>query len=363
MSLKQAKLRRSDPAVEGVPSYGPGPRLRDARLARSLDLDQAAEMLKLDARVLAALEQDDYAELPQSLYVRGYLSGYARLLCIPESEVLAEYRAFAGDSRAPELAIERSVRPQVRSSDTLVRWFSFLVIAGITSLVAWWSYDRLRDPGPEPESIEAAAIDAGPLPDINTSNTSPTASLAAPEAKPAKPAKLAAERTAEEPPAVAEAQDTVAGQDAAAAQEGGQPSSESGRDVPVLEPGQPGTSAPTPEVVVEPAAAGVDASTPVTGTVQSTVAPSTDPTTTTLELAFARDCWLEVRGADGDRLAYGLAKAGSSRTLAGTPPFRVTVGDSGAVTIRLDGKLVAGASYGARNGQPARFSLGGEAGG
>jgi cytoskeleton protein RodZ len=78
-----------------------------------------------------------------------------------------------------------------------------------------------------------------------------------------------------------------------------------------------------------------------------------------LELIFERDCWIEIRDSEGTKLAFGLAKSGSFQEVVGTSPFRILLGDSGAVTLVLNGIVVDPAEFGSADGRPARFSLGG----
>ena len=54
-----------------------GARLRSAREARGLTTLQAAEKLHVDARILEALEAEDFAALGAAVYVRGHLRRYA----------------------------------------------------------------------------------------------------------------------------------------------------------------------------------------------------------------------------------------------------------------------------------------------
>ena len=117
----------------------------------------------------------------------------------------------------------------------------------------------------------------------------------------------------------------------------------------------------TPQADVETVAV-VSVPTPPQPDADTAMVAALGPGMGRLELSFQRDCWLEVRDVTGERLAYGLAKAGSGRSLQGRLPFQITLGDSGAVTLRLDGNTVAPARYDARDGQPSRFTLeGGEA--
>jgi cytoskeleton protein RodZ len=64
----------------GVASLGIGERLRSARKARALTLEQAAETLHLDESVILALEEERFEALGAPVFVRGHLRAYARLL-------------------------------------------------------------------------------------------------------------------------------------------------------------------------------------------------------------------------------------------------------------------------------------------
>jgi len=84
------------------PRSGPGRMLRDQRLRRELSVGDVADGLHLDAATIDALERDDYSRLPPVTFVRGYLRAYARLLELPDDEVLRRFEALGvEDSRPP----------------------------------------------------------------------------------------------------------------------------------------------------------------------------------------------------------------------------------------------------------------------
>jgi len=74
-----------------------GVRLRDAREARRLTTEVVAKQLKLDVSVIEALENDDRQHLPAPIYVQGYLRSYARLLQLPEDELVNGYNRASGE--------------------------------------------------------------------------------------------------------------------------------------------------------------------------------------------------------------------------------------------------------------------------
>lgn len=66
----------------------PGAVLRARREAKGLSREEVAERLHLDLKIITALEEDNHHKLPGHAYVLGYLRSYARLLAIPEQEIL-----------------------------------------------------------------------------------------------------------------------------------------------------------------------------------------------------------------------------------------------------------------------------------
>jgi cytoskeleton protein RodZ len=77
-----------------------------------------------------------------------------------------------------------------------------------------------------------------------------------------------------------------------------------------------------------------------------------------LIMQFNADCWVEVKDANGERLAYGVIKANEVRTLNGEMPFSVTLGNAGAAQIKLDGRTVDESVYLSNTrGGVARFVL------
>ena len=55
-------------------------------------------------------------------------------------------------------------------------------------------------------------------------------------------------------------------------------------------------------------------------------------------LRFAADSWVEVYDAKGEKLFYDVGTAASSRTVSGTPPFRVHVANAPGVSLDVNGK-------------------------
>ena len=80
-----------------------GARLAAARKKCELDIQVVASELNLDAGIITALENDDMAALPAAIFVKGYLRNYARLVGLPEDEVVRDYAAQTG--KLPPLTV------------------------------------------------------------------------------------------------------------------------------------------------------------------------------------------------------------------------------------------------------------------
>jgi cytoskeleton protein RodZ len=78
----------SDDYASGAES-GVGQRLRKAREAAGLTIDEVAAQLKMPARVVQALEDEDWQRLGAPVFVRGQLRSYSRLMGLVTSTTLA----------------------------------------------------------------------------------------------------------------------------------------------------------------------------------------------------------------------------------------------------------------------------------
>ncbi|RTF40636.1 DUF4115 domain-containing protein, partial [Serratia marcescens] len=67
-------------------------------------------------------------------------------------------------------------------------------------------------------------------------------------------------------------------------------------------------------------------------------APVADPNA--LVMDFSADCWLQVTDASGKTLFSGTQKQGGKLNLAGTAPYKLTIGAPAAVQIQYQGKPV-----------------------
>src|SRR6185436_9991304 len=82
-----------------------GERLRRARLDAGKTLQQVAAETKIQLWILEAIERDDFSRVPGGVFVRGYLTAFARGVGLNPSEVLTAY--------SPEIAPQPAPPPPV----------------------------------------------------------------------------------------------------------------------------------------------------------------------------------------------------------------------------------------------------------
>jgi len=180
-------------------ALGLGERLRSARKARALTLEQAAFTLRLEVPVLRALEDERYEALGAAVFIRGHLRAYARLLGLSEEAVLAAYRAADPNADAPPKVTRELEKPLTTTPGPLA-----IVAAVLFALLAMLLlYFLSAGNGPVPAGpaplLEPAPASA-PEPYVEPAPVPLPLPLPAPEPEPAP----AIEPTASLPPAPGE---------------------------------------------------------------------------------------------------------------------------------------------------------------
>lgn len=307
------ETRTSDNAANTVAGFGPGKALRQARMDLRLSPEDVAMQLHLAPRQITALENDDYEQLPQSTYVRGYLRSYALLLGLAPEPILEAYARIRVEPSAPRIA---KLRPEEGDKVPHGKMGLYIVGAIVAVLVlSWWQSRDVSEPAPVGMPPAAA-----PVP----SEIAPTP---APNQNPAH---------------------TPAPNQAPAA---AQPQSSLPPNIPAPTP-PAGISSPTPSTspATGPAA---PAATPVPGDASAQPAP-TGPQIA-LGLEATQESWVEVRDAADRRLVYQTLPAGRTVQLQAVAPVKVFLGNVAGVSVTVNGQPYDANRH--RRGDVARFTL------
>ncbi|MDM7483059.1 MAG: DUF4115 domain-containing protein [Halomonas sp.] len=298
-----------------------GELLSRQREALGVPIVDAARALNLRTAVVEGLEKDNYEEIPVTAYRRGYLRAYAKYLGLDDKLVLDAYQARHGSSETErKIAPVAVTRPPSKVGAWLFKLVTLLVIVGLIGVtVAWWQSRG----GSEPPSMGTSS----------TLEEDAADSATPPPADPmVEPAPVVIPPMIDEPQVSMEDEDASTDADA---------STEPASDVTdaSAEPVTDVAEAQAPEAPAEDAA------------------PEPVANPNLLELTFNEQSWTEIFDANNQRVFVGLQTPGTTASVEGTPPFRLTIGNATGVELRYQGDTVNLAQRAGAN-NVARFTLG-----
>jgi curved DNA-binding protein CbpA len=79
-----------------------GARLRRARMRRGVEIDQIAEITKINPMYLRALEASAYRDLPAAVYTRGFVTAYSRTIGLDPQPVARSFMVKFEDARSDQ---------------------------------------------------------------------------------------------------------------------------------------------------------------------------------------------------------------------------------------------------------------------
>jgi cytoskeleton protein RodZ len=113
-----------------------GERLRTARAAKGLSLEQVAAELRIEARQLAALERNDFAQIGVPVFIKGYLKQYGARLGLNPAELVAAYQA---QDAAQDIEVLPSRTIKLRDERQIAFWMiAVIVLVVLVALLAFW---------------------------------------------------------------------------------------------------------------------------------------------------------------------------------------------------------------------------------
>lgn len=119
---------------------GFGTHLRATREALQLLPKDVAARLHLNPRIIHIIEQEDFANGPPAIFMRGYLRSYARLLNIPDSETNIALKALGLNIQPSSAAPPRLKETNnVVNNERYIKLVTYLVLGVSAILVGiWW---------------------------------------------------------------------------------------------------------------------------------------------------------------------------------------------------------------------------------
>ena len=157
-----------------------GERMQREREMRSISLDEIAEHTKISKRNLAALEDENFSQLPGGIFNKGFVRAYAKYLGIDEEQAVSDYLAaeteklrkkmpipidqpHSAGSRSDAVLMERlaaakETEPQSdQAAGFMKAAIALVVLLGVGGLGYRWMQSR-KTPPAAPIEVKAAVV-------------------------------------------------------------------------------------------------------------------------------------------------------------------------------------------------------------
>jgi cytoskeleton protein RodZ len=287
-----------------------GDRLRAAREARKMSLEDVSQAIKIAPRVLEQVEGNAWAQLPGYTFARGVVRSYARLLKLDPEALLRDLES-APMPKLPLLELRPSTQAALPVPGEANKRDRYAMLAGVLLVaLAVVAYFLIPDDWLGEHSMVKTKVpmsgEASPAPTAAPVAAAPVSAI------PATPMLQTQGGTAEAPmvppPGAAPtvAQSSPAGTPAA-------------------------LSGPSSVASTGPAA-------PNASLTQSPNPAASDPPT--LVLRFEEGSWAEIRDKTGAMLISENVSPRSERQLGGVPPYNIWLGNADGVRISYRGQPV-----------------------
>lgn len=316
----------TDAPQERTPLAEIGYRLGEARKAMNLSQQVVAEQLRLKVTTVRELEAGLNPLDLAPTFIRGYIRSYAKLVQIPEQELLSllpktqvEKNNVVESNRIKGFTLGKP-RKKLDRWLTLFTWLILFVVLGLTG-AWWWENHKAQQ--------DEMASSAG----SNTQSNQILIPTTQPESS-STDNQLSAESS-------------------------GQVNTAQGSDSPVQPPStqyppQNSNSETVAPTLEEAVAAQVAEAESAQGQLAPPPADNND-----IYMTFTADCWVEVIDSRGKNLYSGLQRKGGKLSLTGQAPYRVKLGAPAGAEIVYKGKQVDMSQYKNSN-RTARLTLAAE---
>lgn len=292
---------QDQPELDGQLPGFPGHLLRQAREEQGLSQKETARDLHLTSKVINAIEEDDFELIPSFVFARGYIRSYARHLGLDGQALVAEFDLAYGvpnNSAKPMSAIRKGVQ-QSKPGDTWVKLISIVFVVGLVAAsIVWWQSQNGSQMLPQ---LSSGAVQELPSDALVEDLDADDADL---------DLLLLSTNESEVDAIVPEAESIIESEEA---------------QVVVVEP------------VVDPVAKAATEQAPK----EVTDAVVLLPNQAQLVMVFDKDCWVEIKDANGKMVLSDLYSAGDTIEQVITAPIEVLLGrSSGVATMTFDGRTI-----------------------
>ncbi|MDK4529394.1 helix-turn-helix domain-containing protein [Kingella kingae] len=152
-----------------------GAKLRQHREKKGLSVGEVSERLKLPARQIDALENGEYVNLPEPVFVRGFLRSYGRFLDVEEETLNAALSHISPQDKVQHAGQSKfNLGNDATPKKSFPFWIvGLLLAAGLGYGVYMWqakSQQEHEKQEAETSVLSASSVATASVPSLNTSN-------------------------------------------------------------------------------------------------------------------------------------------------------------------------------------------------
>jgi cytoskeleton protein RodZ len=293
-----------DNPSEAIPQTSLGTLLREAREQLGLSVSDVAAQTKFAPRQIEALEADDFKNLPETAFLRGFVRSYAKILNVDAEVLLAALpQPKAPAAELIPASVDVPFPKDYSAQKNLLMLVAALLLALIVAGFVVWHFTAPLKQKPKVEKIETpislpAEVQIVPAPPVSHETKVPD------KPKRRAPAKM------EQPSPRAE---------------------------------QAATELSAPKIQ----SASAVSATHHTGTMKKA----------SIHLVFDEESWTEITDGDGAMLSSQINQPGSELNLKGYLPLSLVIGHASATRLYRDGQLIDLAPYTNSSSEVARITL------
>jgi cytoskeleton protein RodZ len=120
----------------------PGAKLSEKRILKNYTVEYVANKLHLRVRMIELLENDDYNNMPEPVFIKGYLRSYAKLLGMDAEALIEDFRKLYSEERRTDKALWQS-RRESNKAEHAIRWItSVFAVIVLVSVAMWWQANK-----------------------------------------------------------------------------------------------------------------------------------------------------------------------------------------------------------------------------
>lgn len=303
--------------------------LRSAREKKHLSVDGASSALRIPVRYVLALESGDYACLPGSTYIRGYLRAYSRLLDISSDGVIEKYQ----EAQAKQSPVDESlgsplkrvtVHPQVlhHKQNSLPQASIVILAMSAVMLFSYFYWQSGNSTGAGQLGIQKVAVESANgdliIEDLSHIESVRSSSVEAQQIN-----------------------------QTLSADENSRFSLDENENVPPEQPAEHVSMTGGSLKEVQTANENV-----------SFLSDSLIQIVDSITLQAQEPCWVKVTDSKGGTLHVALMGAGESKSLSGSGPFQLVLGNAKGIRVQFNGAEVDLGAYQHKQSRVAVLRLG-----